>query len=135
MTLAPLLAAPAAVKLHVATVLPAFVLGSWQIFFSAKGSPAHRLAGYVYLALMTVTAITSLFIHAVMPDGPFWGFSPIHLFVPLTLSGVVGALYYARRGDIVRHKRVMIGVYVGALLVAGAFTLLPGRIMHRVLFG
>jgi len=135
MTLGPLLAAPLAVKIHVATVLPAFLLGTWQIFFSAKGSPLHRATGYLYLGLMTVTAITTLFIHVVMPDGPFWGFSPIHLFVPLTLWGVVGALYFARRGDIARHKRAMIGTYVGALLIAGAFTLAPGRIMHAVIFG
>jgi uncharacterized membrane protein len=135
MTLAPLLAAPLAVKIHVATVLPAFLLGTWQIFFSTKGSPLHRATGYLYLSLMTVTAVTTLFIHLVMPGGPFWGFSPIHLFVPLTLWGVVGALYFARRGDIVRHKRAMIGTYVGALLIAGAFTLAPGRIMHAVIFG
>ena len=135
MTLAPLLAAPLAVKIHVATVLPAFLLGTWQIFFSAKGSPLHRATGYLYLGLMTVTAITTLFIHVVMPDGPFWGFSPIHLLVPVTLWGVVGALYFARRGDIARHKRAMIGTYVGALLIAGAFTLIPGRIMHVVIFG
>jgi uncharacterized membrane protein len=135
MTLAPLLAAPLAVKIHVAAVLPAFLLGTWQIFLSAKGARPHRAVGYLYLGLMTVTAITSLFIHMVMPGGPFWGFSPVHLFIPLTLYGVVGGLYYAHRGDIVRHKRVMIRTYVGALLIAGGFTLVPGRIMHAVLFG
>lgn len=69
MTLAPLLAAPLAVKIHVATVLPAFLLGSWQIFLSRKGSGPHRAVGYLYLGLMTATAIASLFIHQVMPDG------------------------------------------------------------------
>jgi len=29
----------------------------------------------------------------------------------------------------------MIALFVGALLIAGLFTLLPGRIMHAVLFG
>jgi hypothetical protein len=29
----------------------------------------------------------------------------------------------------------MLGLFFGALLIAGAFTLLPGRIMGRVLFG
>jgi uncharacterized membrane protein len=29
----------------------------------------------------------------------------------------------------------MVGLFVGALLIAGAFTLLPGRIMHAVAFG
>ena len=29
----------------------------------------------------------------------------------------------------------MIGLYLGALLIAGLFTFVPGRIMHKVLFG
>jgi uncharacterized membrane protein len=29
----------------------------------------------------------------------------------------------------------MVGLYVGALLVAGAFTLSPGRLIHTWLFG
>ncbi len=29
----------------------------------------------------------------------------------------------------------MIFIFVGALLVAGLFTLVPGRIMHAVVFG
>ena len=135
MSLAPLLAAPFAVKLRVATVVPAFLLGTWLIFFSRKGAPYHRAIGYVYLTLMTVTSIAALFVHTLMPNGPFFGFSPIHLFVPLTLFGVVGALYYARRHNIRAHRQSMLGVYIGGLLIAGSLTLLPGRIMHTVFFG
>ena len=29
----------------------------------------------------------------------------------------------------------MIAIFTGALVVAGLFTLLPGRIMHAVVFG
>jgi len=29
----------------------------------------------------------------------------------------------------------MITIFVGALVVAGLFTLMPGRIMHAVVFG
>lgn len=135
MSLEPLLSAPLAIQVHVYAVVPAFFIGTWQIFVSAKGSPRHRLMGKIYLALMTVTAISSLFIKTIMPDGPFFGFSPIHLLVPVTLWGVVGALYFARRGDILRHKRAMITTYVGALLIAGVFTFMPGRIMHAIFFG
>jgi uncharacterized membrane protein len=135
LSLEPLLSAPLAIQVHVYAVVPAFLIGTWQIFLSPKGSRPHRLVGYLYLILMTITAISSLFIRTIMPDGPFFGFSPIHLLVPLTLWSVVGALYYARRGDIVRHKRSMISTYVGAILVAGAFTFLPGRIMHAIFFG
>ncbi len=135
MNLGPLLHAPLAVQIHVATVLPAFVLGTWQIFFSTKGSPLHRATGYIYLTLMTVTAISTLFIHAINPNGKFFGLSWIHLFVPLTLYGVYGALVTARRHDIKGHKRAMISTYVGALLIAGALAFMPGRIMHQVVFG
>jgi uncharacterized membrane protein len=135
MTLEPLLHAPQAVQFHVATVLPAFVLGTWQIFISRKGTPLHRAIGYVYLALMSVTAISTLFVHQIMPNSPFFGLSPIHLLIPLVFFGVVGALRGAWTHNIAMHKRAMIGLYAGALLIAGAFTLLPGRIMHAVVFG
>jgi uncharacterized membrane protein len=29
----------------------------------------------------------------------------------------------------------MIGIFFGALVIAGLFTLVPGRIMHAVVFG
>ena len=29
----------------------------------------------------------------------------------------------------------MISIFIGALVIAGLFTLLPGRIMHAVVFG
>ena len=46
----------------------------------------------------------------------------------------MGALH-ARRGDIRRHAWAMAALFAGALIITGGFTLLPGRIMNRVLFG
>jgi uncharacterized membrane protein len=134
-SLEPLLSAPLAIQVHVTTVVPAFVIGTWQIFLSRKGARHHRFWGYVYLALMTVTAIAAIFVQTIIPDGPFWGFSPIHLFVPMTLFGVFGDLYGARTHNISMHRRSMLGVYIGGILIAGAFTFMPGRIMHAVFFG
>jgi len=57
MNFAPIAEAPLAVKIHLATVVPAFLLGTWQIFFSRKGAPMHRAIGVVYLVLMTVTRL------------------------------------------------------------------------------
>lgn len=135
MTLEPLLHAPLAVQVHVATVVPAFLIGTFQIFASRKGAPLHRALGYVYLVLMSVTAITTLFVHQLMPHSPFWGLSPVHLLVPLTLFGVVGALRGAWTHNVALHKRAMIALYVGGMLIAGGLTFLPGRIMHAVVFG
>ena len=137
MNLQPLLQASPAVQVHVATVLPAFVLGLWLLFASRKGSPAHRLAGRVYLTLMVVTAFTAIFIASSfpfsVPVGPF-RFSPIHLFVVLTLTGCWRAWTAVKRGDLVTHQKAVRGTFFGALVIAGAFTLLPGRIMHALLF-
>ena len=135
MTLAPLLASPFVIQLHVFTVVPAFFLGTWQIFFSRKGMRIHRALGYVYLTLMTVTAITALFIHQIPAIDVVYGFGPIHIFSLVTLFGVVGALRGAWSHNIKLHKRSMLGVYIGGLLIAGTFALLPGRLMHRALFG
>jgi uncharacterized membrane protein len=135
MTFEPLLHAPLAVRIHVATVLPAFVIGTYQIFVSRKGAPLHRALGYIYLVLMSVTAVTTLFIHALMPNGPFFGFSPIHLLVPLTLFGVIGALRGAWTHNVAMHKRSMIALYIGGILIAGSLTFIPGRVMYAVAFG
>jgi uncharacterized membrane protein len=134
-TLEPLLHAPLAIQFHVATVVPAAILGTWQIFFSRKGATLHRAVGYVYFALMIVTALSTLWIHRLMPDKPFWGFSPIHLLIPFVFFGVYNALAGAWTHDIRRHKRAMIALYVGAILVAGLFTFVPGRIMYATVFG
>lgn len=136
MTLEPLLHAPLAVKIHVATVVPAFLIGTYLIFFSRKGTPFHRALGYIYLTLMTITAIAAIFVH--IPDSglpELFGFSPIHLFVPLTLFGVVGALRGAWSHNIPQHRGSMLGVYIGGILIAGSLAMLPGRLMHVVVFG
>lgn len=134
MNLGLLLQAPLAVQIHVATVVPAFLLGTYQIFFSTKGSPYHRATGYVYLTLMVITSIAALFIHEINPSG-FLGFSFIHLFVVLTLFGVVAALVNAWKHNIRGHRRAMLGVYIGGILIAGSLALMPGRMMHTVVFG
>ncbi len=126
-----ILAAPIAVQIHLATVLPACVIGTWLILFSRKGAVPHRILGGTYLVLMVITAISSLFIHEINVGG----LSPIHLFIPATLFGVAAGLSAARQGDIVRHKRAMLGLYVGGFLIAGALTFAPGRLMHRLFFG
>ena len=123
--------APVAIQLHLLTVIPAFFLGTWLIFFSVKGSRLHRQLGAAYLLLMLVTAITAIFIQSIHPG--HW--SPIHVFVPVTFFGVAAALWGVRRGNIRLHRGAMLGLYVGGLLIAGSFTFMPGRIMHRLFLG
>jgi len=44
-------------------------------------------------------------------------------------------VWKAHRHEVSDHRRIMILVFSGALIIAGLFTLLPGRIMHSVVFG
>jgi uncharacterized membrane protein len=122
---------PFAIKIHLATVIPAFFLGTWLIFLSRKGSHYHRIFGSVYLALMTVTSIAAIFIKSLNPGHLSW----IHIFVPVTLFGVVSAIWRIRRKDVKGHQRAMLGVYFGGLIVAGSLTFYPGRLMYRLFFG
>jgi uncharacterized membrane protein len=140
MTVEPLLHAPLAVQIHVATILPAFLIGTWQIFVSRKGATGHRLVGAVYLVLMTVTAIAALFIRTPIPYvdrlPTLFGFTPVHLLAVWALFGVAQSLYAVRTHDVKLHRAAMLGLYFGAIGIAGALAiLLPGRVMHLVLFG
>jgi uncharacterized membrane protein len=134
MTLVPLFTAAPAVQLHVLTVVPAFFIGTWLIFLSRKGAPLHRALGYLYLTLMTITAIAAIFVHELKGVPMLFGFGPIHIFVPVTLAGVAGALYGARTHNILIHRGSMLAVYIGGLLIAGGFAFAPGRIMHALIF-
>ncbi len=119
--------------LHLATVLPAFVLGTW-LLLRRKGTPAHRWLGRIYLALMLATSVTTLFMSAQVGPALFHHFGLIHLLSLNVIISVPVAYLAARRGDIVTHKRNMIGLYVFGLLVAGSLALMPGRLLHGWLF-
>ena len=68
-------------------------------------------------------------------DPPVGAVEPIHLLSILTLASLPGALYYAHTHQVRRHRDAMLGLFVGALVIAGLFTFMPGRIMHKVVFG
>jgi uncharacterized membrane protein len=48
---------------------------------------------------------------------------------------LVLAVVHARRHNVSGHRKAMTSIFFGALIVAGLFTFLPGRIMHAVVFG
>jgi uncharacterized membrane protein len=131
MTLAPLLQASLAIQIHAFAAMTAFVLGVVQLA-SPKGTLPHRTLGWIWVTLMLVVSISAFFIHQLR----LWGeWSPIHLLAIYMLIMLPVAVLAAHRHEVVRHRRAMIGLFVGALLIAGLFTLVPGRIMHAVVFG
>jgi len=88
--------------------------------------------GRAWVTAMAVVALSSFAIFEIRLLGPF---SPIHLLSLFTLVQLGVAVRAARRGDIALHRRVMKGLVFGVLMLAGAFTFLPGRIMYAVVTG
>jgi uncharacterized membrane protein len=131
MSLAPLLEAAPAVPVHAFAAMTAFALGVIQ-FVAPKGTLPHRTIGWIWVILMLAVALSSFWIHQLKLWGPW---SPIHLLSIFTLVMIPLGVWFAHRHRVSQHRRVMIGLFAGALVVAGLFTLLPGRIMHAVIFG
>jgi uncharacterized membrane protein len=131
MLLAPLLDAAPVIQMHAFSALTAFVLGVVQIA-APKGTMPHRALGWVWAALIAVVAITSFWIHTIRQFG---NFSLIHLLSIFTIVMLPLGLLAAHHHQVGRHRRMMLGLFLGALVIAGVFTLYPGRIMHAVMFG
>ena len=131
MSLQPLLAAPSPIPWHAFAAFAALAIGVTQLALP-KGTSRHRIAGYVWAALMLVIAVSSFWIHQIRLVGPF---SPIHLLSILVLVTVPLAVWHAHNHRVAKHRKSMIALYVFALVGAGIFTLLPGRVMHDVVFG
>ena len=131
MTLAPLLAADGAIRLHAFAAMAAFVLGVVQ-FSAPKGTIPHRTIGWVWVVLMLAVSVSAFWIHTIRLWGPW---SPIHLLAIFTLVMLPVAVLHARRHRIQQHRIAMLSLFFGALVIAGLFTLFPGRIMSTVVFG
>ncbi|WP_158964998.1 DUF2306 domain-containing protein [Chachezhania sediminis] len=131
MALAPLWAARPPIPLHAVAAMAACVLGLGQLALP-KGTRLHVWTGRVWIALMAAVAVSSFFIHTIRMLGPF---SPLHVLSAVTLFWLWAGMRAARRGQIDRHRRIMLALFFMALLLTGAFTVLPGRVMHEVILG
>ena len=131
MSLAPLLNAEPVIQVHAFAAIAAFVLGIVQLS-APKGTLPHRTLGWIWVVLMLVISASSFLIHGVRMWGPW---SPIHILSVVAPIMLAIAVLFARRHRVRAHKITMISIFAGALMLAGLFTLVPGRIMHAVLFG
>lgn len=121
------------VIIHLATILPCLPLGGY-ILWAKKGDALHKLLGKIWSILMLTTATATIFIGAPGSGIAGSGFSFIHIFTILTFTSIPYAIWSVRRGDVEGHFRTMQGLYIGTF-IAGAFALLPGRIMNILAFG
>ena len=120
---------PLIVWAHLLTIIVALVLTPVMLL-RRRGDRNHRVLGYIWAASLFGTAFISLFVKVLNPGH----FSYIHLLSILTIVQVPLIILYARRHDHKRHRQAVRGMVIGALLVAGFFTLPFGRLIGHWLF-
>ena len=114
-----------AIFVHMIAAFAALLLGIVMLT-RRKGDGGHRALGWAWVVLMTTVVASSAFIRDYrMPN--IAGITPIHLFTLIAAINLPIAVLAARRGNIALHRKSMRGLYIGACVVAGIFTLVPGR--------
>lgn len=94
---------------HAFLALASLMLGGWQLFVSKKGTPAHRLAGRVWVASMLFVAVSSFWITEIR-EGRF---SFLHVLSVVTIVTVSLGVLAAVRGNIESHRGNMTGSWIG----------------------
>ena len=113
---------------HTLVAFAAVGLGA-AMFLARKGTFLHRVAGRSWAALMLAVAVTSFWIKS---SGSF---SWIHILSVTVIVLLAILIYFAVSRQIGAHRRLAIGLYIGALGITGMFTLLPYRLLGRMVWG
>lgn len=112
--------------LHLATMILTLVLTP-AILWQRRGTRRHRQLGYIWVSALALTALVSFTLRFTTPGH----FSPIHALSVLVLVMLPLLVLSARQHNHDRHRRIVRGLVIGALLTAGFFTF-P---FHRLLGG
>ncbi|MEL6645340.1 MAG: DUF2306 domain-containing protein [Pseudomonadota bacterium] len=120
------------VHVHLLCALCAVLIGPVALWRQRRDR-LHKICGYAFVAAMAGLALSGFAIPSAVfaAIGPF---GPIHVLCIVTLFGLWQGVTAARRGQITRHRAHMRGLYFGALLITGLFTVMPGRALNRALF-
>lgn len=118
------------VQIHLLTALAALMLGG-VLMTVRKGRTFHRVAGWVWVSLVMVTAGATVFI----TDLNHGSWSLLHLFTGWVLLITPLAVLWAKRRDVVRHRKTMMGLFYGGFAVNLFVAFLPGRTLWMMFFG
>ena len=121
---------PLKVQIHIAAALLAFSLGL-VLFAAPQGTLPHRTLGWIWVVFMTTVAASSLFMTGLNGNAYSW----IHMLSGYVLISLPAGIIAARRHKVLVHQRTMTGMFLGGMVIAGAFTFFPGRLMWRVIMG
>lgn len=118
------------VQLHLFAALSALFVALFMLK-GAKGTRAHRVVGWAWVALMMTTAVSSFFIRELSPGKLGY----IHILSGWVAFATPLGVWAARTHRVRLHQHLMTGLVVGGLFIAGALTFIPGRLMFEVFFG
>ncbi len=125
------------IAVHISAALCALIIGPFAIWarLGIKQRPIlHRAAGYAWITMMLASAISAIFIRDTKLPNLF-GYTPIHLFIPITLIGLYFAVHFVIQKKYEAHRKTMQSLYWLACVTPGIFTLVPGRLLGNIVWG
>ncbi|MGB3625919.1 MAG: DUF2306 domain-containing protein [Henriciella sp.] len=124
-----LLKASTAIQVHVAAALTTLGIGIF-LLLAPKGFRMHKTLGWIWVVSMVVTAGSSFLITGIFQST----YSPIHALSAWTMISLPFGIAAVKRREIKKHRETMTGMFVGGMVIAGLFSLLPGRLLWHVFF-
>jgi uncharacterized membrane protein len=118
------------IKIHLIAALSALVLGG-VLMAVRKGRAFHRVAGWAWVSLVSVTAGATLFITTLNHGS--WSF--LHLFTGWTLLVLPLAVLAARGHSVQKHRRRMMGLFYGGFAINLLIAFIPGRALWLMFLG
>ena len=132
MTLTPFLDASFILQIHMIAAVPAILVGPF-VLFRRHVDVWHKRLGYLWLSAMVVLAIAGLFIPS---EFAFAGhFGPLHSLSLVTLGSVALGIRHAVVGNIAAHEATLRGLWIGGIGATVLLQFIPGRTVHRMVFG
>lgn len=120
------------IAVHLVAALLALLVGA-VVMVRRKGTFSHKTLGWMFVTLMGSTALASAFIRDYhFPN--IAGYTPIHFFTAFTAIYLPIGVWRIRHGNVAGHRGVMRGLFFGGCVVAGIFTLMPGRFLGDLLW-
>ena len=104
------------------------VVTGWGMLALPKGDLRHRVLGWSWVTAMTVMGITSM----TVPHGNSWISAYVGGGSALVLMS--WGIMKVKRRRYRDHARTMVMLMI-ALIVMTLLAIMPGRLMHAVLFG
>jgi uncharacterized membrane protein len=116
-------------------LLPISFLIATYIMLTKKNTKQHKVLGAIYMGLMLIAVIISLFISATIGPTLFNHFGVLHILSLFMLYIIPSAYIAAKNGNIKKHRNIMIGLYVGTIVIAIVFSLTPTILLNEWIFG